>query len=71
MMLDLLAERYLSHLRVEGGLSVNTVEAYRRDLSKFQSYLHQTGVVTFGPLTPKTLTGFLRSLQEEIGRAHV
>ena len=64
MMLDPLAERYLSHLRVEGGLSVNTVEAYRRDLSKFHSYLHRTGVVPLGPLTPETLTGFLRSLHE-------
>lgn len=64
MMLDPLAERYLSHLRVEGGLSLNTVEAYRRDLSKFHSYLHRTGVVLLGPLTPETLTGFLRSLNE-------
>ena len=64
MMLDPLAERYLTHLRVEGGLSVNTVEAYRRDLSKFHSYLHRTGVVPIGALSQKTLTGFLRSLQE-------
>ena len=64
MMLDPLAERYLSHLRVEGGLSVNTVEAYRRDLSKFHSYLHRTGVVLLGPLTTETLTGFLRSLHK-------
>jgi len=63
-MLDPLAERYLSHLRVEGGLSVNTVEAYRRDLSKFHSYLHRIGVVPVGALSQKTLTGFLRSLHE-------
>ena len=62
MMLDPLAERYLSHLRVEGGLSVNTVEAYRRDLSKFLSYLHRIGVMPLEPLTPETLTGFLRSM---------
>ena len=64
MMLHPLAERYLSRLRVEGGLSVNTVEAYRRDLSKFHSYLHRTGVVPLGPLTPEALTGFLRSMRE-------
>ncbi len=64
MMLDPLAERYLSHLRVEGGLSVNTVEAYRRDLSKFHSYLRRTGLVPIGALSQKTLTGFLRSLHE-------
>jgi integrase/recombinase XerD len=64
MILDPLAERYLSHLRVEGGLSVNTVEAYRRDLSKFHSYLHRTGVVPLRLLTPDALRGFLRSLHE-------
>ena len=64
MMLHPLAERYLSRLRVEGGLSINTIEAYRRDLSKFHSYLHRIGVVPIGPLTSKTLTGFLRSMQE-------
>ncbi|MEK7235264.1 MAG: site-specific tyrosine recombinase XerD [Nitrospirota bacterium] len=64
MMLDPLAERYLRHLRVEGGLSINTVEAYRRDLSKFHSYLHRTGAVPLQPLTPATLTGFLHSLHE-------
>ena len=64
MMLHPLVERYLGHLRVEGGLSVNTIEAYRRDLSKFHSYLHRTGVVPLGPLTSETLTGFLRSMRE-------
>ena len=63
-MLDPLVERYLSHLRVEGGLSANTVDAYRRDLSKFHSYLHRKGIVPLGPLTSETLTGFLRSLHE-------
>lgn len=63
-MLDPLVERYLRHLRVEGGLSVNTVEAYRRDLSKFHSFVHRTGAVLLQPLTPETLTGFLHSLHE-------
>ena len=64
MMLDPLVERYLCHLRVEGGLSVNTIEAYRRDLSKFHAYAHRTGAVVLQPLTPAMLTGFLHSLQE-------
>jgi integrase/recombinase XerD len=64
MMLHPLAERYLSRLRVEGGLSVNTIEAYRRDLNKFHSYLYRTGVLPIGPLMPETLTGFLRSMHE-------
>ena len=64
MMLDPLVEEYLSHLRVECGLSTNTVEAYRRDLSKFHSYLNRIGVVPIGSHTPEMLTGFLCSLHE-------
>ena len=63
-MLHPLVEKYLSRLRVEGGLSVNTVEAYRRDLNKFHSYLHRIGVAPVGPLMPETLTGFLRSMHK-------
>jgi integrase/recombinase XerD len=70
MMLHPQAERYLSRLRVEGGLSVNTIEAYRRDLSKFHSYLHRTGAVPVGPLTSEALTGFLRSMRDaQLSRA--
>jgi len=70
MMLHPLAERYLSRLRVEGGLSLNTIEAYRRDLTKFHSYLHRIGAVPLGPLTSEVLTGFLRSMQEaQLSRA--
>ena len=70
MMLHPLAERYLSRLRVEGGLALNTIEAYRRDLSKLHSYLHRIGVAPIDPLTSETLTGFLRSMQEaQLSRA--
>jgi len=33
-------ESFLSHLAVERGLSKNTIEAYRRDLSGFLTFLH-------------------------------
>lgn len=32
-------ERFLNYLTVEKGLSVNTIEAYRNDIKKFQRYL--------------------------------
>lgn len=59
---DPLVERYLNHLRVEGGLSRNTVEAYRRDLAKFQAYLHQQSRIPIGQVTTETVRGFLGSL---------
>ena len=36
-------EQYLSHLRIERGLSENTLGAYRRDLHRYLSHLARTG----------------------------
>lgn len=59
---DPLVERYLNHLRVEGGLSRNTIEAYRRDLAKFQGYLHQQGIASIQQVSTETIRRFLGSL---------
>ncbi len=45
-------ERYLNYLTVEKGLSLNTLEAYRRDITKFTKYLSYND---------KKITGFNRS----------
>lgn len=42
---DAAVDRYLSWVRVERGLSDNTVAAYGRDLSAFAAHLDQSGVV--------------------------
>lgn len=63
MEIDPLIERYLIHLRVEGGLSQNTVDAYRRDLSKFRWYLKSSGVVSLQDVTSETVRRFLESLR--------
>jgi integrase/recombinase XerD len=64
MLLDPMIERYLTHLRIEGGLSTNTLEAYRRDLHKFQAYAYRAGVPLPEQMTSDTVKGFLRSLRE-------
>ena len=64
MLLHPMVERYLTHLRIEGGLSINTLEAYRRDLLKFQTYANRVGVPLPAQMTADTVTGFLRSLRE-------
>ena len=59
---DPLVERYLHHLRVEGGLSRNTIDAYRRDLAKLQSYLLARGITRIQRVTAEAVRGFLASL---------
>ena len=39
-----LVERFLDHLAVERGLSANTVDAYRRDLARYQVFLTARGI---------------------------
>jgi integrase/recombinase XerD len=64
-LLDPLIERYLSELRVEGGLALNTLEAYRRDLAKLQSYLAQHGLRMGAAISPGLAIGFLSALKQE------
>jgi integrase/recombinase XerD len=59
---DALIERYLNYVRVEGGLSRNTIEAYRRDLEKFQRHLRQQKIGQLRNVTPHTVRSFLSSL---------
>ena len=63
-LLDPLAERYLSQLRVESGLATNTLEAYRRDLAKFQQYLVRHHARMDTASSSHTVVGFLSSLKQ-------
>ena len=42
---DALAQSFLNHVSIERGLAVNSVAAYRRDLSKLSDFLGQSDVV--------------------------
>jgi integrase/recombinase XerD len=65
--LDDLIARYLTDLRIEGGLAEHTLEAYRRDLEKFRSYLRALGLAHPAEATRPTMSGFL----EGLGRARL
>jgi integrase/recombinase XerD len=52
---------FLTHVRVEKGLSTNTVAAYRRDLVKFESYAKKKKL-TLETVTRDDLVDFLSSL---------
>jgi integrase/recombinase XerD len=52
-------ERYLDHLRVERGLAHNTLVAYRRDLSRYTSYLAETGITDVTDVAAEDLDAFV------------
>jgi integrase/recombinase XerD len=55
---------YLQHLMVERGLAANTVESYRRDLSRYESALARHGKARLGDVTAADVAEFLASLRE-------
>ena len=52
---------FLNYLRVEKGLSTNTLHAYRRDLAKFALYAAKRGLA-LDQFTHSTMIDFLRTL---------
>ena len=56
-------ETYLSHLRVERGLSQNTAGAYRRDLSRYVNFLRSRAVTDPSAITSTDVSDFLLALR--------
>ena len=54
---------YGDHLRVERGLSVNTLAAYGRDLDRYASWLRAHGICTPQAVTGDTLESYATSLR--------
>jgi len=56
--------RYLDHLTVERGLAAHTIEAYRRDLSRYSSTLASAGRTQVGEITTADVANYLAVLRE-------
>lgn len=58
-------EQFLTCLRVEGGCSRHTIEAYRRDVSKYARFLESHGHRDPNQVTKETVLEFLNELRKE------
>lgn len=58
-------ESYLLHLRVERGLSANTLDAYGADLAALLEFMEAAGVVTLARVRTATLVTFLAALSKQ------
>jgi integrase/recombinase XerD len=66
--MEQLVDTYLLHLKVERGLAQNTLDSYRRDLTKFVRYLSRQGVVDFEQVDRREIMSFMEGLHNS-GRA--
>lgn len=63
-MISVQLQRFLEHLRIERGLSTNTVAAYRRDLTAYGRYLASVGIVEPEAVTTSDVDGFVAWMAE-------
>ena len=64
---------YLDHLRAERGLATNTIQAYRRDLTRYLGFLDEHGIAAPSEATPEDLeryVAWLRSSRTPEGEAY-
>lgn len=57
--------QYLEYLEIERGLSNNTIEAYRRDLTFFCDFLYENGVETFENIKRTDINLYIKNLREK------
>ena len=54
---------FLTHLIIERGLSPNSYEAYRRDLTSYKDHLDRRGIASFSVATRQDVQGFIAYLR--------
>lgn len=62
---------FLGHIRVERGLSPNTVAAYRRDLAGYVAFLAGRGIAEVAEITPTDISEYVRERSTQVARSSV
>jgi integrase/recombinase XerD len=62
---EALTDRYLSELRIEGGVSRNTLAGYRNDLGKFRAFLTAQNIRDPARVSQRTVAAFVAQLSQE------
>lgn len=63
-MLEFLSQ-YLDYIELEKGLSVNTIEAYSRDLDEFFEYCFENNIDNLDKITRLHINNYIRNLREK------
>lgn len=69
MNLDRAIRGYLDHVSIERGLSANTVSAYTRDLSRYQSWCKEHGLLALDDIDMNAISDFATSLAADLSAA--
>lgn len=64
--MDLYIEAFFDYLRVEKGLALNSIKAYKVDLEKYRSYLKQLEISLPGQITRENIVDFIFSLRGKL-----
>jgi len=58
-------DEFMNFLAIERGASVNTLEAYSRDLIKYAVFLKDRGIRTVGDINPDDVVSYLGKIQKD------
>jgi len=64
--MEIYCEAFSDYLKVEKGLSQNSILSYQQDLKKYTTYLKEQGITEPAKVTSKDISGFLFFLRNKI-----